>query len=36
LPNTLAHTVMLLRCDYWWHTKWQWDLFHPEYFGFPC
>jgi hypothetical protein len=21
--------------DLWW-TKWQWDRFFPEYFGFPC
>jgi hypothetical protein len=21
--------------DLWW-TKWHWDRFFPEYFGFPC
>jgi hypothetical protein len=21
--------------DLWW-TKWHWDRFSPEYFGFPC
>jgi hypothetical protein len=37
LPTAAARVRSrgLVKWDLWW-TKWRWDRFFPEYFGFPC